>query len=100
MATVTPLPSVPGSNAKFGATIAGVDLNQLSDADFEIIRNAIYVHKVVVVKGQHNLIPAKQFDFVHRLDPAADRVQGFDTEDVTDETSGVLGVCRFYSAGK
>jgi hypothetical protein len=52
---------------------------------------------VIVVKGQHDLIPAKQFDFVHRLDPAADRVHGFDTEDVTDETSGVLGVCSLPS---
>ncbi|KAL3449896.1 hypothetical protein BJX65DRAFT_316634 [Aspergillus insuetus] len=91
MATVTPLSTVPGSNARFGATITGVDLNHLTEEDFQIIRNAIYVHKVIVVKGQHGLFPAKQFDFVHRLDPAAERVHGFDTEDVTDETSGVLG---------
>jgi alpha-ketoglutarate-dependent taurine dioxygenase len=97
MAIVTPLPSISGSNAKFGATITGVDLNHLSEEDFQTIRSAIYVHKVVVVKGQRDLLPAKQFDFVHRLDPAADRVHGFDTDDVTDETSGVLGV-RFLLA--
>lgn len=64
----------------------------MSDQDFEVVRNAIYTHKVVVVKGQAGLIPLKQFEFVHRLDPDAEGVHGFDTKDVTDETIGVLGV--------
>ncbi|KAK4863983.1 hypothetical protein LT330_010193 [Penicillium expansum] len=88
---VTPLPQGAQSDANFGATITGVDLNNLSDEDFQIVRNAIYTHKVVVVKGQDDLVPLKQFEFVHRLDPDAEGVHGFDTKDVTDETIGVLG---------
>lgn len=68
----------------------------MSEEDFQVIRNAIYTHKVVVVKGQHDLVPLKQFEFVHRLDPDAQRVHGFDTKDVTDETIGVLGVSGIF----
>ncbi|KAL2828963.1 hypothetical protein BDW59DRAFT_178627 [Aspergillus cavernicola] len=88
---VTPVPVPVGSNAKFGATVTGVDLNHLSNEDFDVIRQAIYTHKVVIVKDQHDLLPVKQFDFVYRLDPDAEEVHGFATEDVTDETTGVLG---------
>lgn len=62
-----------------------------------MIREAIYVHKVVIVKGQRNLLPIKQFELVHRLDPDAEAVHGFATKDVTDETTGVLGVRPFPS---
>ncbi|KAJ5207578.1 Taurine catabolism dioxygenase TauD/TfdA [Penicillium cf. viridicatum] len=90
-AEVIPLPQGAQSDANFGATITGIDLNNLSDQDFQVVRNAIYTHKVVIVKGQAGLAPLKQFQFVHRLDPDAEGVHGFDTKDVTDETIGVLG---------
>lgn len=70
----------------------------MSDEDFQVIRNAIYTHKVVVVKEQHDLVPLKQFEFVHRLDPDAQKMHGFDTKDVTDETIGVLGVSGIFKA--
>lgn len=72
----------------------------MSDEDFQIVRNAIYTHKVVVVKGQDDLVPLKQFEFVHRLDPDAEGVHGFDTKDVTDETIGVLGVSEISNPAK
>jgi alpha-ketoglutarate-dependent taurine dioxygenase len=33
------------------------------------LRNAVWQHKVVIVKGQHKLDPKKQWDLVRQLDP-------------------------------
>ncbi|KAH8703778.1 alpha-ketoglutarate dependent xanthine dioxygenase [Talaromyces proteolyticus] len=93
---VTPLSTNSKLNPKFGAIVTGADLNNLSDVEFRLIQEAIYIHKVIIVKGQHNLDPVNQFNFVHRLDPGAKEVHGFETEDVTEETTGVLGP-RFHT---
>ncbi|PYH79283.1 alpha-ketoglutarate dependent xanthine dioxygenase [Aspergillus uvarum CBS 121591] len=64
-----------------GATITGVDMNNLTDVEFRLIREAIYTHQVVIVKGQEKLKPINQFEFVRRLDPEANPVHGFLTDD-------------------
>ncbi|KAJ5785545.1 uncharacterized protein N7503_010757 [Penicillium pulvis] len=69
--TVTPLERTPEQKFNFGACVTGVDLNSLSDEDVDRLKAAIWRHKVVVVKAQHNLDPKKQWDLVTRLDPNA-----------------------------
>ena len=85
-------------HVQMGAAITGVDLNNLSEEDFQAIRNAIYVHRVVVVKGQKNLQPAKQLEFLQRLDPDAKNTHGFYGTPQNDKKSkekfGVLGVSQ------
>ncbi|KAJ5537017.1 hypothetical protein N7513_010203 [Penicillium frequentans] len=69
--TVTPLERTPEQKFNFGACVTGVDLNTLSDEDIDRLKAAIWRHKVIVVKAQHNLDPKKQWDLVTRLDPNA-----------------------------
>ncbi|KAI1373805.1 hypothetical protein F4677DRAFT_189645 [Hypoxylon crocopeplum] len=88
--TVTPLEHGPESKVNFGATITGVDLNDLDEPSFQAIREAIYRHNVVVVRDQHALHPTKQFEFMSRLDPAAPAKHSWlpdiDVEDVAGTT--------------
>ncbi|KAJ5766328.1 alpha-ketoglutarate dependent xanthine dioxygenase [Penicillium nucicola] len=88
---VTPISPPNGSKVEMGAIITGADMNNLTDEEFGSIRNAIYTYQVVIVKGQQELKPINQFEFVHRLDPDTTAVHGFMTDDVTDDTVGVLG---------
>jgi len=56
----------------------------------DYLRETIYVHQVVVIKGQHDLVPAKQFEFLHRMDPNAEPVHGTGTALQFIKTGGVL----------
>ncbi|GLI82204.1 hypothetical protein PoHVEF18_010611 [Penicillium ochrochloron] len=69
--TVTPLERTPEQKFNFGARVTGVDLNNISDDDVDRLQAAIWRHKVIVVKAQHNLNPKKQWELVTRLDPKA-----------------------------
>ncbi|KAJ5650231.1 uncharacterized protein N7484_003954 [Penicillium longicatenatum] len=69
--TVTPLERTAEQKFNFGACITGVDLNNLSDEDVDRLKAAIWRHKVIVVKAQHDLDPKKQWELVTRLDPNA-----------------------------
>lgn len=86
---------------QIGAAITGVDLNDLNEEDFQAIRNAIYVHRAVVVKAQNNLQPSKQLELLQRLDPGADNNHGFFSApgDIKGSKAkfGVLGVCIHQS---
>ncbi|GAA5987979.1 hypothetical protein JCM11641_005970 [Rhodosporidiobolus odoratus] len=73
--TITPLQS----SAAFGAYFEGVDLNNLSDEEFEQLEEALYTHKLLVIKGQKNLRPEKQLELVKRFDPSAEAVHGHGT---------------------
>jgi len=55
----------------FGVIAEGVDLGHLSDADFATLREAVYRHHVVVVRGQSALTPPQQLALTHRFDGAA-----------------------------
>lgn len=69
---VRPL-AVPSTSAvDFGVEIDNVDVEHLTDSDFETIRHALYHHHVVVLKHQNGLTPKAQFELTKRFDPAAD----------------------------
>lgn len=69
---VQPL-SVPStSKVDFGAQIDNVDLENLSDSDFEIIRNALYTSHVLVLKNQAGVSPKAQYELTKRFDPASE----------------------------
>ncbi|KAF2452601.1 hypothetical protein BDY21DRAFT_155617 [Lineolata rhizophorae] len=42
-----------------------------TDSDFDTIRNALYQHAVVIIKGQTGLSPRAQYELTQRFDPAA-----------------------------
>ena len=60
------------SNIDFGATLANVDLENLTDADFEVISNALYTHQVVLIKNQNGLSPHAQYSITQRFDPTSE----------------------------
>ncbi|KAK4700350.1 xanthine dioxygenase, partial [Phenoliferia sp. Uapishka_3] len=68
---IEPVDHGVGSTLAFGATATGVDLEDLDEASFRIIEDALYRFKVLVIKNQKHLTPVKQFKFVQRLDPDA-----------------------------
>ncbi|GAA6044202.1 hypothetical protein JCM8097_004668 [Rhodosporidiobolus ruineniae] len=77
------MPSLPGltvtpveSSAGFGATLEGIDLNNLSEPEFKELERALYTHKLLVIKNQPNLDPKKQLDLVMRFDPTTPPVHG------------------------
>ncbi|KAL8280631.1 hypothetical protein RQP46_006954 [Phenoliferia psychrophenolica] len=63
--TVNPLPSP----AKFGVEVSGCDLNNLGEDQFKELEELIYTHRVVVLKGQKDLLPASQQALGIRFDP-------------------------------
>ncbi|KAI5475013.1 hypothetical protein MNV49_002105 [Pseudohyphozyma bogoriensis] len=75
MITITPLEHSAG----FGAFVSGVDLNNLDDATFKTIEEALYVHKLLVIKDQKHLTPVKQYEFNRRFDPKASGQHGHGT---------------------
>ncbi|EEY18505.1 alpha-ketoglutarate dependent xanthine dioxygenase [Verticillium alfalfae VaMs.102] len=68
--TVRPLSS-QGDGSSLGAIIADMDIENLSDADFNVIQDALYHHQVVVFKKQGHLSPKAQYEVTQRFDPAA-----------------------------
>ncbi|KAJ9622507.1 hypothetical protein H2204_011520 [Knufia peltigerae] len=62
---------------KFGATVTGADLGNLDEATFQTLREAVYKHSLIVLKNQHDLYPAKQFELIQRFDPDAKSQHGF-----------------------
>lgn len=68
---VRPLAAPTSSNNTFGAEILNANIENLSDADFAIIHDALYKYQVVVLKNQSSLTPASQFLLTQRFDPEA-----------------------------
>ncbi|TAQ91143.1 hypothetical protein B7494_g491 [Chlorociboria aeruginascens] len=61
--------SVPSTSAvDFGAEIANIDLENLSEEDFAQIRDILYRSHVVVLKDQAGLSPKAQYEFTKRFD--------------------------------
>lgn len=46
-----------GPHPQFGAEIDNVDMERISEEDFEVIRNALYNYHVVVLKNQADVSP-------------------------------------------
>ncbi|POM65564.1 Clavaminate synthase-like protein [Phytophthora palmivora] len=68
---VTPIQAPEGSAVDFGATISNVDLENLTDENFNIIRNALYNEHVVVLKNQQGVSPRAQYELTKRFDQTA-----------------------------
>ncbi|KAK3688409.1 hypothetical protein B0T22DRAFT_459359 [Podospora appendiculata] len=68
---VTPLAFPEGSPINFGASVTGIDIENLTDDDFALIRSALFNHQVVVFKNQSHVSPKAQFELTQRFDPAA-----------------------------
>ncbi|KAF6823238.1 alpha-ketoglutarate dependent xanthine dioxygenase [Colletotrichum plurivorum] len=66
-----PLEPEQDKKTRFGARITGLDVNDISDEDLLDLKRAVWKHKLVIIKGQHNLEPIKQWELVTRLDPDA-----------------------------
>ena len=59
---VVPMNHGPDSNIDFGAEVYGIDLNDFSDADFDLISDALHKHKLLVFKQQPEMLtPQQQF---------------------------------------
>ena len=65
------VPPHPNSCVDFGATLSDLDGENLSDADFKTIRDALYHSHVICIKSQPNLSPRAQAELTRRFDPPA-----------------------------
>lgn len=67
---VVPLEHPAESKVDFGAEVYGIDLNKLSDADFEFISDALHRHKVLIFKEQPEMLhPQQQYLLTANFDP-------------------------------
>ncbi|OCK76891.1 Clavaminate synthase-like protein [Lepidopterella palustris CBS 459.81] len=69
--TVQKIDPPSGSDIDFGAEILGADLENITESDFEVIRQALYENSVILFKNQHNLTPRAQYELTRLFDPAA-----------------------------
>ncbi|KAK3070470.1 hypothetical protein LTR53_010426 [Teratosphaeriaceae sp. CCFEE 6253] len=88
------LPKSHKEQYNFGATITNLDLNTISADDVNHLRDAIWTHKVVVVKGQKNLDPKKHWELVTRFDPAAPQVHSHGDIKTFQSKGGMLSKSR------
>ncbi|KAL8366366.1 hypothetical protein RB595_004914 [Gaeumannomyces hyphopodioides] len=59
-----------GSKVDFGAEVHGIDLNKFTDADFDFISDALHRHKMLVFKGQPEMLtPQQQYLLTSSFDP-------------------------------
>ncbi|EQB56242.1 TfdA family Taurine catabolism dioxygenase TauD [Colletotrichum gloeosporioides Cg-14] len=70
-ASITPLTPAEGSAVDFGAVVSNVDIENLTDADFDAIRDALFKHQVLVFKNQSHVSPKAQYEITQRFDPDA-----------------------------
>lgn len=64
----------------------------LSDEDVQALSDAIWTHKVVVVKGQQSLAPTKQWELVRRFDPTAEDVHSHGEIKSFNKPNNILSV--------
>ncbi|KAH7026807.1 alpha-ketoglutarate dependent dioxygenase [Macrophomina phaseolina] len=68
---VEPMIHLPGKKCNLGAVVSGADLNHITDGDLSTLRDAIWRHKVVVIKGQESFTPQNNWRLLQSLDPEA-----------------------------
>ncbi|EAA35204.1 Clavaminate synthase-like protein [Neurospora crassa] len=78
---ITPLAHPEGSKLDFGATVSGVDIENLTDRDFAILRTALFTHQVLVIKSQSHVSPRAQYELTQRFDPLAAPLYGHGNTD-------------------
>lgn len=64
----------------------------LLDADVKHLKDAIWTHKVIVVKGQKALDPRKHWELVTRFDPDAAQVHSHGDVKTFQKKGGMLSV--------
>ncbi|CAG8960508.1 hypothetical protein HYFRA_00008228 [Hymenoscyphus fraxineus] len=65
--------SIPSTSAvDFGVEIHNVDLENLTEDDFDLIQNAVYKSHIAVIKNQAGLSPKAQYALTKRFDPTTD----------------------------
>lgn len=89
---VTPLKHGVDKKCKMGASITGIDLNNISDDELLALKDTIHEYQVVVIKNQHNLDPVKHWELVTRLDLKAPQVHGHGTVKEFNKVGGMLAV--------
>ncbi|KAH8651229.1 alpha-ketoglutarate dependent xanthine dioxygenase [Xylariales sp. PMI_506] len=67
-----PIAGPPGSKIDIGIEVSGLDLENLTDAQFDELRQTLYEHQVVVIKGQQKLSPRAQYSLTKRFDPSVE----------------------------
>ena len=68
------------------------NLTKYPDIDVQALADAIWAHKIVVVKGQKDLAPIKQWELVTRFDPEAPQVHSHGDLKTFKNKGGVLTV--------
>ncbi|KAH7109112.1 TfdA family taurine catabolism dioxygenase TauD [Dendryphion nanum] len=67
---VHPIQHGPNSKVDFGAEVYGIDLNNFTDADFDLISDALHEHKLLVFKEQPQMLnPQQQYTLTSSFDP-------------------------------
>jgi alpha-ketoglutarate-dependent taurine dioxygenase len=69
---VRPIEVPSTSSVDFGVEISNIDVENLTDDDFAVIREALYKSHVVVFKDQSGVSPKAQYELTRRFDPASD----------------------------
>ena len=96
---VTPIKHGADKKCTMGATITGLDLNDVSNEDLAALREATHRYQLVMIKDHHDLDPVKHWELVTRLDPEAPNVHGHGTVQQFKKVGGLLSVRIFHETG-
>lgn len=89
---MTPIKHDTDKKCTFGATITGLNLNDISNEDLASLKEATHRYQLVMIKGQHDLDPVKHWELITRLDPEAQQVHGHGTPEQFKKVGGLLSV--------
>jgi alpha-ketoglutarate-dependent taurine dioxygenase len=76
-----------GSKVDFGAELRGADLEAITQADFDVIRRALYENQVIIFKSQQDLSPKAQYELTRLFDPS---VQSYGHGKTLDTKKSIL----------
>ncbi|KAK1993215.1 Clavaminate synthase-like protein [Colletotrichum falcatum] len=96
--TVTPVTKTADEKYNFGAIVENVNLDDISDSDVQALSDAIWTHKVVIVRGQKHIHPSKQWELVTRFDPEAPLVHSHGDLATFNAKGGLLSKGRDVAA--
>ncbi|KIX95336.1 uncharacterized protein Z520_08853 [Fonsecaea multimorphosa CBS 102226] len=91
---VLPLVKRKDQKLNFGAIVEGLDLNHISDDDVKQLKETIWTHKVIIVRGQKDLTPEKHWELVTRFDPDASQVHSHGNLETFQKKGGMLSKSR------
>ncbi|KAF2726990.1 Clavaminate synthase-like protein [Polyplosphaeria fusca] len=88
--TLVPMEKTAKQKTNYGAVVEDLDLESITESDVKALSDAIWTHKVVVVKNQQHLQPIKQWELVTRFDPDAPLVHSHGDIKTFNEKGGIL----------